>query len=158
MASNGTHIAITNGHGAANGDAGTQSGLNVVVVGAGIGGLTAAIYLRKSGHHVTLLEQSRFANELGAAVHLAPNANGILRRIGIYAEKLGANPMEYVGLALRTTRFLPLPAIALADLGHLQLTEYDLSGKQTRHVSLEEPNKMWQHVSSFLFRPALTHG
>jgi thioredoxin reductase len=71
-------------------------GLHIVIIGAGIGGLTAAIFLRKQGHRVTLLEQSRFANEVGAAMHLAPNANGLLRRIGILAENIGANAFERV--------------------------------------------------------------
>lgn len=74
-------------------------GLDVVVIGAGIGGLTAALYLRYQGHRVTVLEQSRFANEVGAALHLAPNANGLLRRIGIFAETVGANLMESVSHA-----------------------------------------------------------
>lgn len=66
--------------------------LNIVISGAGIGGLYAAISLRRAGHKVTVLERSSFAQELGAAVHLAPNSNGLLRRVGIYAESFGANP------------------------------------------------------------------
>ena len=46
--------------------------------------------------NLQILEQSRFAQELGAAVHLAPNSNGILRRLGIKAESFGANDMTKV--------------------------------------------------------------
>lgn len=45
-----------------------------------------------------LFEQSQFATELGAAVHVAPNANGVLRKIGIRPEEFGANPMLHVSV------------------------------------------------------------
>ncbi|KEF55915.1 salicylate hydroxylase [Exophiala aquamarina CBS 119918] len=82
----------TNGTGGPiNNDCSEAKPLNIVISGAGIGGLFAAISLRRAGHRVTILERSSFNQELGAAVHLAPNSNGLLRRNGIYAESFGAN-------------------------------------------------------------------
>lgn len=43
--------------------------------------------------HEQLYERSSLARETGAAIHLAPNCHGILRRLGIYPEEFGANPV-----------------------------------------------------------------
>ncbi|KAJ5771673.1 hypothetical protein N7520_002202 [Penicillium odoratum] len=69
-------------------------GLKVLIVGAGIGGLAAAIGLRQEGHE--LYERSQFANEVGAAIHLTPNANGALKRIGIDVAHYGAVEAEQI--------------------------------------------------------------
>jgi 2-polyprenyl-6-methoxyphenol hydroxylase-like FAD-dependent oxidoreductase len=45
---------------------------------------------------IQLFERSRFANEIGAAIHLSPNANGVLQRLGIDAAKFGAVECELV--------------------------------------------------------------
>lgn len=60
-----------------------DSRLEVAIVGAGIGGLAAAVRLRQLGHRVTLLEQARQILPVGAGIQLAPNATSILERLGV---------------------------------------------------------------------------
>ncbi|MFS8204175.1 FAD-dependent monooxygenase [Streptomyces sp. CWNU-52B] len=57
--------------------------MRAIVVGAGIGGLAAALSLRRAGHEVTLIEQTPRFTEIGAGIQLAPNATRVLRRLGL---------------------------------------------------------------------------
>jgi salicylate hydroxylase len=59
------------------------SSRNIVVAGAGIGGLTAALALAQSGFRVTLLEQAGRIEETGAGIQLSPNASRILIALGL---------------------------------------------------------------------------
>ncbi|KEF59116.1 uncharacterized protein A1O9_03960 [Exophiala aquamarina CBS 119918] len=56
--------------------------LDVAIIGGGIAGLATAIALRRAGHQVTVYEKSRFSNEVGAAIHCAPNATRVLEWLG----------------------------------------------------------------------------
>lgn len=57
--------------------------MNALVVGAGIGGITAAITLSRAGHRVTLVEKAdRFA-PVGAGIVMAPNAARVLASIRV---------------------------------------------------------------------------
>jgi salicylate hydroxylase len=47
--------------------------LRVAIVGGGLGGLAAAIFLRATGHEVTVYEQSPELREFGAGVVVSPN-------------------------------------------------------------------------------------
>ncbi len=67
-----------------------EEGLKVIICGGGIGGLTAAISLRRQGHQVDIYEQSQLANEVGAAIHMAPNATGVLKQLGVDPRESGA--------------------------------------------------------------------
>ncbi|KAJ1323508.1 salicylate hydroxylase [Microdochium nivale] len=74
----------------------TDKPLKVLIVGGGIGGLMAATVLRRHGHDITIFERSQLAQETSAAVHIAPNAYGLLKRFGMIPEDIGANPVKGV--------------------------------------------------------------
>ena len=78
--------------------------------------------MRQAGHVVTIFEASKFSNETGAAIHIAPNCNGILRRLGLNIEDIGANECTGIKIAIP-------------------------QGKVVEQADLREANKLWQHVS-----------
>src|SRR5260370_40893446 len=55
----------------------------VAIIGAGIGGLTAALSLQHFGVPVRVFEQSRALREIGAGVTITPNAMNGLDFLGI---------------------------------------------------------------------------
>jgi 2-polyprenyl-6-methoxyphenol hydroxylase-like FAD-dependent oxidoreductase len=57
--------------------------LRIALVGGGIGGLTAALALGRSGFDVHVFEQSAQLNEIGAGITLSPNAVKVLRALGL---------------------------------------------------------------------------
>ena len=98
-----------------------MAALTITVLGAGISGLTCALALRQRGHHVTLLEKSTFHQEAGAAIHLGPNCSGILHRLGMRPEILGANLFN--GMA-----------------------QYSGSGEVKMKMDLRYINKQWENL------------
>ena len=55
----------------------------VIVAGAGIGGLAAALALAQRGFRVVVLEQAAEIGEIGAGVQLAPNAFAAFDALGV---------------------------------------------------------------------------
>lgn len=57
--------------------------LRVAIVGAGIGGLAAALFLRRLGLDVTVYEQAVELAEVGAGIVVAPNMVRLLDKLGL---------------------------------------------------------------------------
>lgn len=61
----------------------SDGGLSIAIVGAGIGGLTAAATLRRVGHEVRIYEQARAFARVGAGIQQGPNSIKVLRALGL---------------------------------------------------------------------------
>ena len=61
----------------------------VLIVGGGIGGLTAALALAQQGIAAQVIEQAVAFKEIGAGIQLGPNAFRMLKRLGL-VEPIGA--------------------------------------------------------------------
>jgi salicylate hydroxylase len=72
--------------------------MRVIVIGAGIGGLAAALTLGRSGFEVQVFEQATELREIGAGVQISPNATRILHRLGLEEplRRFGVRPREVV--------------------------------------------------------------
>lgn len=76
--------------------------LKVVIIGAGIGGLTAAIALRQAGYEVEIYDRARELRPAGAGISLWSNGVKVLNRLGL-GEKISRigglmDRMEYRSL------------------------------------------------------------
>lgn len=68
--------------------------LDILIVGAGIGGLAATVALRKSGHKVIVLEKSPAKSEDGFDLSCTPNVSRTLKALGVDLSSIGLTPWE----------------------------------------------------------------
>ncbi|KAF7342747.1 FAD/NAD-binding domain-containing protein [Mycena sanguinolenta] len=66
-----------------NGNEGGRLRLHIVVVGCGIGGLSAAYCLGRAGHRITVVERASKITDIGAGIQVGPNLSRLLIRWGL---------------------------------------------------------------------------
>lgn len=102
--------------------------LKVIIVGAGLGGLAAAIAFTRAGHEVEVsscrehaqrtctdqrqvFEKSSFHNEVGAAIHLAPNAARVLKAWDCDLKSIDPSPCDHLSAWKLSGEFVATPAV-----------------------------------------------
>jgi salicylate hydroxylase len=86
-----------------------------IVVGAGIGGLSAALALARKGLNVTIAEQAAQLGEVGAGIQLSPNATRVLHAFGLAGE-LAKVAFRPEAVEARTWKLgAPLSRVPLGD-------------------------------------------
>ena len=103
--------------------------LNIALIGAGIGGMAAAVALKRAGIPVTVFEQAPALGEVGAGLTITPNATRALAGLGLESDMAAlADATPHVGtLHWRTGE----------RLGYIPRGEAEymrLYGAITRHV------------------------
>src|ERR1700686_5849045 len=91
-----------------------QKKLTFAIVGAGIGGLTAASTLRSIGIDVQIYEQAARFARVGAGIQMMPNSMKVLRKIGIEERmrRTAFQPFSHLnreGDTGKVMRELPMP-------------------------------------------------
>lgn len=74
--------------------------MRILIAGAGIGGLTAALALLQRGHEVEVYEQAQALTEVGAGVQVSPNGSRVLYALGV-GEQVTAISCETPGKVIR---------------------------------------------------------
>jgi len=106
---------------------------SIVIAGAGIGGLTAALALAAKGFRVTILEKAARLEEAGAGLQLSPNASRVLIGLGL-AARLTPHAVAPETLSIMTARSggavirLSLAASARPDAPYWLVHRADLQG------------------------------
>ena len=111
--------------------------MRVVVVGAGLGGVAAAVGLHRSGHEVMLCERADRLRETGTAILIAPNGVHALDMLGL-GDFARGHALRVASGGLRDWRGRPL---LVADIGAAQqaLGPVAMVSRPELHQALRAP-------------------
>src|SRR6185312_8240671 len=92
--------------------------MRTIIIGAGIGGLAAAIALRRIGVEALILERADIIREVGAGIALWSNAVNALRQLGVESRVMDCASVIKSNEA-RTLAGRPISTIDLTEIARL---------------------------------------
>jgi 2-polyprenyl-6-methoxyphenol hydroxylase-like FAD-dependent oxidoreductase len=134
--------------------------VRIAIVGGGIGGLTAALALRKYGFEPDVFEQAPALLDVGAAIAIWPNAMRVLDHLNLAEQILEhAGVMDEIRWLDQHGRLINrvsikdygYPAVALhrADLQHILLTALPQSSIHLDHAFVQYEHRDDKMIATF---------
>lgn len=129
----------------------------ITIIGAGIGGLSAAICLARKGHRIGVLERHKGLSEYGAGIQVTPNAVRILDNWGLrqafeeiaFVPNLSVARRYRTGETIGATHQNPdseavygFPLVSLYLLLYLRLTRNEVIGRSIVQIFKESLPKL----------------
>lgn len=123
--------------------------MRIAIVGAGIGGLVAALALARRGFEVAVYEQAKVLKEVGAGLQISANGTRVLSDIGVLERVLG-NAFQPTGKEVRlwstgqTWRLFDLGTESVARYGFPYVTTHrgDLHDTLTDALRAIQPDAL----------------
>lgn len=109
----------------------------IIVAGAGIGGLTAALALARQRRQVIVVERADRLEEAGAGLQLSPNAARILTTLGL-GDTIAARAVTPAAVDITTTAFgrvARIPLHANADAPYWVIHRADLQAALLNQIA-----------------------
>ena len=73
---------------------------DIIIIGGGPAGASAALFLEKKGYHIALLDQARFPRDKVCGEFISPAADVILSKLGVLDAVEALNPTRLRGIGL----------------------------------------------------------
>ena len=114
--------------------------MNVIITGAGIGGLVSALCLDAKGHKVEIYEKAETLSELGAGVQLSPNATRVLNYLDLFEdlEPYIFEPKSFQFLNYRSGKVITERKLGEAIKNDFNSPNYDIHRADLQRVLLNK--------------------
>ncbi|MFQ5443344.1 MAG: NAD(P)/FAD-dependent oxidoreductase, partial [Nitrospinales bacterium] len=119
---------------------------DVIVIGGGPAGTASALFLRKLGYHILLLDQARFPRDKVCGEFISPAADFILEKLGVLSSIEAVNPLRLEGVCISSyeknelsVTFPPMPGYSgrMTSLSLPRVVLDDILLKRTRAEGIE---------------------
>jgi salicylate hydroxylase len=119
--------------------------LDIVIVGAGLGGLSAAHCLGRAGHKVTVLERAPAIGDVGAGIQISPNISRLFWRWGI-GEQIEAKGFRPRAFSFRRCEYCYLWPRGTADLGCIDCTGEEIGWSPLGDQMIKDHGAPYYHI------------